>query len=473
MNYRTISPRSLVIVGGGFAGAVAAIKLLDGANAPLAVTVVDERDQPGRGVAYSTRETVHLVNGPARIFSLHAEDPDHFVRWLERHAGDEPWLEAGNAGETFVPRWTYGSYVGEELARAAADAAGRAPFKHVRARASDVRRVGERLHVELSNGTTLLADDVVLALGVFKAKPRPTEIAAAGHPGFVADPWNPAALDRIAGARDILLIGASLSMVDVVASMEARGFRGGYRVISRRGHLVQARREVAEWPDFFAGQPLPSTTRELLRRVRTERRAIAAANGDWRSLLSVLRPRIADLWRGASTDERVRFARHLRSLWDVTLHQAAPPSRKWLEQAEREGRFASAAGRLLDLSPRGDRLAARIRWRGGEVEQADFDAVVDCRGHQEHDWRRIDDPFVQRLLERGLVRPHATGFGIDATLEGDIIDRRGELIPGLRAIGHPLRGVAWESSSIPEQLTQAKALADRLLGHEFETVAAE
>jgi uncharacterized NAD(P)/FAD-binding protein YdhS len=473
MNYRTSFRRSIVIVGGGFAGAVAAMKLLDEAFAPLAVTIVEPREEPGRGVAYSATERVHLVNAPARVFSLHPEDPDHFSRWFERNAGDFP-PEPGGFAETCAPRWVYGSYVGAELARSVAAAQGASTFRHVRARAADMRRAGERLSVVLEDGGHLEADEVVLALGVFKARPRLAEAKVADHPFFVGNLWDAAALDRIAGVREILLIGTSLSMVDVVASMEARGFKGRYRAISRRGHLVEARGEPAERPDFFEGRSSPATALELLRLVKSERRAISAEGGDWRSLLLAIRPRIAELWQRASTAERLRFARHLRSLWDVTLHQAASASRIWLERAEREGRFSSAAGRLLDLAHDGERFAARIRWRaGGREDSAGFDAVIDCRGHQEHDWRRIDDPFVRRLLESGFVRPHATGYGIDATVHGEVIGRDGHPVPGLHAIGHPLRGVAWESSSIPEQLAQAIALAARLAARQGEPVAAE
>jgi uncharacterized NAD(P)/FAD-binding protein YdhS len=70
---------------------------------------------------------------------------------------------------------------------------------------------------------------------------------------------------------------------------------------------------------------------------------------------------------------------------------------------------------------------------------------------------------VESLLDSGEVRPHSTGFGIDATPEGDVISEERRIHRNLSAIGHPLRGVAWESSSITEQRTQAIALAERIL----------
>ena len=108
-------------------------------------------------------------------------------------------------------------------------------------------------------------------------------------------------------------------------------------------------------------------------------------------------------------------------------------------------------------------IAATLKTRTG-IETRSFGGVIDCRGHQLHDWRRISDPFVRNLLESGEVRPHSTGFGIDATTEGDVISEEGRIHRNISAIGHPLRGVAWESSSITEQRTQAIALAVRIHG---------
>jgi uncharacterized NAD(P)/FAD-binding protein YdhS len=318
--------------------------------------------------------------------------------------------------------------------------------------------------VSTSGNQQIVADEAVLALGVFRPDLPAAEADVAEHPHYVADPWQPQALDRLVGCRRLLLIGSSLSMVDVVASMESRGFAGRYQVVSRRGQVVEKRQNTEPWRDFLADRPLPRTAKALLALVKAERRAIAAAGLDWQGLPLVLRPLILTLWQGASDKERLRFNRHLRAVWDVTAHRAAPPSYDRLLKAEREGRWQAAAGRILALRPDGDGIAAEIRWRRtGIAERLRFDGVVNCRGHQEHDWRRIADPFVQDLLASGTVRPHATGFGIDATTDGQVISRDGGVHGNVFAIGHPLRGVAWESSSISEQLAQAIALADLIL----------
>lgn len=458
---RHLKRRHIVIIGGGFAGTVTAIKLLDGAQGAFDISVVEARAELGRGLAYSTGERVHLVNGPARNFGLHPEDPLHLARWLKANAASLGWSAPEDAANSTPPRWIYGSYVQSELERAINQSP--AKLLHVRDRAVALEQKAGGWRVTLANGEPLAAEDVVLALGVFPLPLGGPEAVVADHPRFVRSTWDSAALDRAASAESVLILGQSLSMVDAVASLNARGYRGPITAVSRRGHLIEARRETPEPVDFLAGSPLPRTARALIGRVKAERRRYAREGLDWQALPFALRAHNRALWSGADIAERRRFARHARSLWDVALHRAAAASHLAVDRARAEGRFAAIAARLLSVTPEASGFSVTLKPRGGAPVSRHFGAIIDCRGHQNHDWTRIDDPLVRQLVDSGLTAPHPTGFGLTATPDGLVTDREGTPRAGLHAIGHPLRGVAWESSSIGEQLAQAIALAGRLL----------
>lgn len=462
MRIDRIPHHSVAIVGGGFAGAVTALKLLDRTEVPLAITIIERREELGRGIAYSTPEPVHLVNGPAEIFSLHPEDPGHLSRWLVEHGPVNGWTPPAEVGTSSPPRYLYGTYVRDELARAVANARLGSTLRHIRSSASALVAAPNRIRITTTDVAVVEADEAILALGAFQPRLSATESQLAGHPRFAANPWDARALDRLIDCNEILLIGSSLSMVDAIASMEVRGYRGRYRVVSRRGQFVEGRRTVEAARDFLADGPLPATARELLSRVKAERRAIAADGSDWQGLPLAIRPHILSLWQGASDHERLRFTRHLRAFWDVTAHRSAPESHQVVESVIAEGRLRHGRARILGFAAEDGDITARLK-RGGDIQTVSFDGVIDCRGHQLHDWRRIADPFVKSLLASGEVRPHSTGYGIDATPAGDLINEDGLVHRNLSAIGHPLRGVAWESSSITEQRTQAIALADRIL----------
>ena len=108
-----------------------AIKLLDAARGPLSVTIVERRMELGRGVAYSTTEPVHLVNGTAQIFGLHPDDPQHLVRWLAANGERHGWTLPVDLTQSSPPRWLYGTYVQSELSRAIAEKTAGVSFVHV------------------------------------------------------------------------------------------------------------------------------------------------------------------------------------------------------------------------------------------------------------------------------------------------------------------------------------------------------
>ncbi|VUS35803.1 hypothetical protein SB6419_02492 [Klebsiella spallanzanii] len=64
----------VVIIGGGFSGAAVAIHLLRLVPAGGRVTLLEPRETPGAGVAYSTTEPSHRINVPAARMQLAGEE---------------------------------------------------------------------------------------------------------------------------------------------------------------------------------------------------------------------------------------------------------------------------------------------------------------------------------------------------------------------------------------------------------------
>src|ERR1700754_284156 len=143
----------VVIVGGGFSGALLAINLVrhDGPRA----TLIERRSVPGRGTAYSTAHPRHLLNVRAADMSAYPDDPDHFTRWLAGCSDYE--------GSHFVPRRIYGDYLEQLLHEAIGRSEGGLAVVH--GDAADIERAGDRQRVLLSDGAAIEGDVVVLAVG--------------------------------------------------------------------------------------------------------------------------------------------------------------------------------------------------------------------------------------------------------------------------------------------------------------------
>ena len=73
----------IVIIGGGFSGTSAAIQLVRRSPAPLAITIVEPRERVGGGLAYSSDEADHRLNGQPRMHGPDPLDPGMFPAWCE------------------------------------------------------------------------------------------------------------------------------------------------------------------------------------------------------------------------------------------------------------------------------------------------------------------------------------------------------------------------------------------------------
>ena len=74
----------IAVIGAGFSGVMTAIHLLWRCQPGERVYLVERGDRVGPGLAYGTSHPRHLVNVRAENMSAFADEPDHFVRWLER-----------------------------------------------------------------------------------------------------------------------------------------------------------------------------------------------------------------------------------------------------------------------------------------------------------------------------------------------------------------------------------------------------
>ncbi len=458
--------RHIVILGGGYAGIATAIKLLDTAMEPLHLSIVEPRAELGRGLAYSTRESAHLMNGPAKLFSVHPERPEHFVQYLARFAHEWSWRDplAPDFANAFAPRRVFGDYVTAELTRAVAHAAPLALMEHAVAEATDVQRRVGGLDVALSDGRILHADHVVLAVGAAPSQPGlpvAEPVRASGR--YLEDPWDVDSYQRFPRKGRMLLIGTGLTMLDALVTLERRGFQGQYQAISRRGLLIHPRRDVTALRDFLAEAPLPTTARGLLRAARQALLAVPHGRPDWQSLVMAIRPHVGPLWQRANDVERGRFLRHLRPIWETSLHRAPPRSVALLERGRNEGWFAHRAGRIVALdAAEGGRIAVRLRWRGQTASETLLvDGAINCTGAT-YDWTRSRQMLAANLLAKGMVRPGPLSFGIDADTQAAVIARDGRHAHDISAIGPALRGVRWESNTLNELLQQAVQLSQRL-----------
>ena len=456
----TPEPHVVAIIGAGFSGTAVAIHLLRTAKTPLRILLIDPREEIGAGVAYATRDYPYPLNVAAAQMSVDPEKPQDFLDYA-RGTG----IHA--APGDYLPRQVYGDYLRARLAEAKAAATTRTTCTHVRASAVQLRHAGGRFDLWLDDGSALAPDQIVLALGnPPPATPREIEgIAATDR--YLRDPWSLGSLAH-QDIASVLLIGSGLTMID--AALRLAAIRPRLRhiyVLSRHGWLPQPQASqslAAINPDVrTALDAARGSTLALVRAVRAQTRAVAAAGGDWREVLALARAQLPGVWNALDSTQRARFLRHVRSLWDVNRHRVPAGPLAAVQSLARMGVLEVHAGRLEDANLRDDVVEILWRPRGAARSRAWLvDRVINCTG-PDSCAERNGDPLVQSLLANGLIRCDSRSLGIDVAADGRVVARSGTPVDSLYYLGPWLRARDWEATAVPELRAHAVGIAQLIV----------
>ncbi len=350
----------VVIIGGGYAGVVAAIHLLRRASPPR-LAIIEPSVRLGRGVAYATRLSCHLLNTRAKHMSLRNDDDQHYTRWAQARAQarSENKDTAPRVDEnSFTPRGWFGDYVGQEL-NVAVNQAG-ATFTHLRYSAMYCEQVERGLwSIGLSDGRCLYAPLVILAVW---NTPRRT----GGFPGLrspdarVVHAWDLQSRPPRPDA-DVLIVGTGLSMVDALLTLERHDHRGHIHAVSRHGLIPQAHSDNHGCCEPLTSVGLRALVRELRGSVEEDRRA----GRPWQWRMDAARHQAQALWRGLTILERQRFLRHARSYWDAHRHRIAPEVALQLHALKNTGRLTINKGGIGEI--RATSAPRYLRSAGGDA----------------------------------------------------------------------------------------------------------
>jgi len=442
-----------VIVGGGAAGCLVAIRLLMDPRRVGPVTVVEPDERLGRGAAYSTTRPEHLLNVVASRMSALPEQPEHFLRFLAD--GDEGRMAA--LADRFAARRDYARYLQSTLDGVPA----RDALVHLRERVVDIERGAHGFVLRLASGGQVGAREVVLALGN-APRPLPEYLR---HPGMrLVEAWHYDAARQIDADASVCIIGSGLSMVDAALSLEANGHRGPIHVLSRHGLMPLPHAATGPQHGHGVDDLLPLGLRERWRVLRRRVQAAVAAGEPWQWSFDRLRHHGQALWQSLDDVQRRRFLRHAVRYWDIHRHRIAPQVAATLDALRSRGQLRLHAGRLQSIAPAPSggsevQLVARHSLR---CESLRADWIVNATGVE----TRIDlrpGVLLQALRERGLVLPGPQGLGVASDGTGHVFNRRGQVDPALYVLGALRIGELWESIAIPELREQAKQIAADIL----------
>lgn len=445
----------ITVIGAGFCGTALVRELVRQAgDRRIRVSLVGVADTFGSGIAYGAARPEHLLNVRARELGIDQDDPGGFSDFLRLGAGGR--LE-------FLPRLAYGDYLRTNLEQAV-EAAG-FEIERIGEEAVAIERApGNGFRIFLASGEGFRSDVVVLALGALPPQALPgIGPRLSVHPRYIGWPWQGPVLETIAPEARILVVGTGLTMVDVVATLAARGHRGTIEAISRRGLMPQ--------PHTTLPSPTLELPPNLLRALREHDlaavvrgiRQLTAVLDDWRRVIDALRPHLQRFWTGLPPPARGRFLRHLRPYWEAARHRVAPEAYARLLIQQKLGRLRIRGARLLRARLLEDGLEAVLRERGrDEAISERYDVLIRATG-LDTDVDRTSDPLVSSLREAALLRPDTLGLGLEVDAGLRVLDASGTPVNGLYCVGPLLRGTLWEITAVPELRVAVRRLVQGLL----------
>jgi hydroxyacylglutathione hydrolase len=436
--------KTIVIVGGGFSGALTAYHLLR-CHARARVVLVDPSPDLGLGLAYSTASHQHLLNVPAGKISALPDQPDHLLRWLRKN------YDPGATEADFIPRPIFGRYLQSTLKPVISS------LEHLQTTALDCRVRQKRAVVCLADGAEICADAVVLAMGNFNpARLRGVEEQAVAAGVYCHSAWKDETYAGLSPEAPVVLIGSGLTAVDVLLRLRQLGHRATVTAISRHGAFPQphASYRALENPVI---RDTPKRASELLRVVH---RAIRSG-ADWRAVVDSLRTRTNELWMALPLVEQQRFRRHLQRRWEIVRHRMAPAIADRIAAELRAATLIQLRGSVHAVFASEGGARVQLRDSQGELQEISAARVINCTG-PDMNYTRVGSPLLDGLFTQGeaIAGPHGLGLWADET--GALRRKSGESSELLFCVGPPRQGTLLESIAVPELRQQAAELATML-----------
>jgi uncharacterized NAD(P)/FAD-binding protein YdhS len=447
--------RHAIIIGGGASGVLFAYQLLRLSRSAFRVTLIEQRPEVGRGLAYHTGNPDHLLNVRAANMSARPEQPDHFWQWLSANG-------FGRCEDRycFVPRRVYGDYIASlirPLLSRGDDADG---LRILSGECMSITENADGVVAELASGVQLAGDVAILATGHDSRK---------APAACYADPWAPDSAAAIEKNAAVLILGTGLTMVDYVLSLLREGHQGPIIAMSRRGLLPTPHRRVPPLRIDEKEVPFGASASQLLRWFRHQVEAHRAQGGNWRSVVDGLRPFTQRLWRELPIDSQRRFLEHTRAWWDVHRHRMAPEVEARITKAIADHRLTLMAAKIVEISPNSTGAGVRYRRRGETgVKSLEVGAIVDCTGIVKNPGE-TGNPVVRNLFDQGLARVDPLHIGLEVASDCAIVNRNGQPSRRLFAIGPLTRAAFWEIMAIPDIRNQCAELAERMIQNAAKT----
>lgn len=439
------TPR-IAVVGRGFSGMMMAIALMKSVRTPFHLQLFDPNSSVSGGQALASGRSSDILNSRVRDLSVSSGDPDDFNDWLCSNTDFRSAVTAAIPGfqQIFVPKSIFSDYVYQRFSDALASRHDISVQVSSEAVITVSRGQGDRFLLESESGQSRLFDIVILSTGYGTDKSAASTLSQSVEPTTVR-------ARRLVSRPHTVLLGSGLRAVDRLLQMRDAGYTGQITIVSKHGFLPQSHTRSSADP-VFPSEQMPTQLSGIVRFVREACREAEKEGQNWQSVMNGLRKHARSLWRSLPAEQKQRFNRHLRALYDSHRNRLPEALHVRLRHELAEGNTLLRKGDALRQTSSG----LVFRAAGQVVEETIYaDQVIDCNCQAPD----LDAPLMRSLIEGGLAAPDELSLGLAVAANGELsVD--GRMTPGLFAIGPLGLGSLPDIDLVPEIVSQAYAAAE-------------
>ena len=457
-----IAEKNIVIVGAGFSGTMTAVNLLQKSkNFRLNIYLIEASGSIGRGLAYQTADDNFLLNVPAGNMSAFADRPSYFTDYCQT-------IDPAFINGSFISRRIYGDYLEHTLLAAERESCAKLTRLNREVVAVLKNKGQNAWQVNLSDGKSLDADQVVLALGHFAPLPITPFDGLRSEVRYINNPWDMSQPISTSGTLPVVLLGTGHTAIDTLFRLTSGNHAQPVTLISRRGLIPNEHRFTSKPPQVSSKLPdylksCEPCIRAYVKAIRKEIATRAEIAVDWRDVLNEMRPHTPELWRRLTIADRTRFLFRIAPYWDVYRHRMAPAAHVRLKKLIESGQVKVIAGRVKEVSNFQDHICLEITIRGSNrAEKIQAESVVNCTGPN-YDLRKVDRPLIKQLLMDDLISQDPLKIGLETNDDYQVLRKDYSAVEGMFYLGPMLKAKYWESIAVPELRGHVARLVEKLL----------
>lgn len=486
-NYTFLNMATVItIVGGGACGVATFIELvlqlkLSEQQGTVRINIIERAKLMADGLAFGTLQPGHLLNTNANLMGIHADEPDHFSKWLNDYGSS--FQNNGDIADekAFPPRKLYGSYLKEQYERYLNIAENeQMDVNIIKDTAEDATFQDNKWQVQLKSGDNLETDVLILALGTPKPGNYPEFDSLKNYYDF---PWpTEKIINGVDKHSDVAILGSSLSAIDTLMTLSDNEHRGQITLYSPDG--LMPRVQPVNSTDYERKHLTLSNIHELMRHnmrrprvkelfrlfieevkhynggkinweesIREGKSAhalldedirIAENGGDaWINILYSMRYDTSIIWTWMSDDEKILFKKWFGPNWAVHRHGIPLVNALKIVAFFKAGQL-EVKPFLNDVSY--DKQEEKFVLSYGDEGKKDFaSSLINATGSVGH-IDAMDEDLIRNLNERKIIEPYAPG-GIRIDHDSMKVVAN-EPHDNLYALGHLINGTFMDTNAV-------------------------